>query len=187
MRKIVYVSLIGLLGIIYASGASAQEVRHALVGTVKTIDHAAKTVAIKTADGTVETVKWTDKTMVLGVKKTTKAIDFAGRKGTHVIVHYSVEGSKKTAKAMEFLGKETPKAVEGTIKTVSKGSRTVIVKTADGTEKTFDISEHAVVESGEGIVDAGKFVGEETAKGAKISVHYTEKGGRLVARFFKRL
>lgn len=180
--------LIGLLMVGCASsGLAAAKVKHAIIGSIETIDKTAKTVAVKTADGTVETIKWTGKTTVHGAKDVAKAADFAGREGSHVVVHYTVEGSEKTAHAFEYLGRETPKVAEGTIKVVGKGTKTVVVKTGDGAEAVFDLSERAVVETGEGTSDAAKFVAKETADGAKVTVHYTEDGGRKVAHFIKRL
>ncbi|MGC2719972.1 MAG: hypothetical protein WA209_10305, partial [Candidatus Acidiferrales bacterium] len=49
----------------FAVGAQAQDV---LVGTIDKVDTGAKTVAVKSADGTVTVVKYTDKTAVHGLK-----------------------------------------------------------------------------------------------------------------------
>lgn len=184
-KKSVFISL---FAIICASGSlAAPKVKRAIIGSIQTVDKTAKTVAVKTADGTVETVKWTGKTTVRGLKDGAKAADFAGHEGSHVVVHYTAKGSEKTAAAFEYLGRETPKVLEGTVKVVSRGARTVVVKTGDGAEETLDLSEHAVVDSEKGIVDATKFTVKETEGGAKVTVHYTEKGGRKVAHFIKHL
>jgi len=47
--------------------ARAQDVTHVVSGTIEKVDAGAKTIAVKTADGTVETVKFTDKTTVHGM------------------------------------------------------------------------------------------------------------------------
>ncbi len=87
-RKLVF---IGLFAMLCASGVlAAPKVKRAIIGSIETVDKTAKTVAIKTADGTVETVKWTGKTTVRGLKASAKAVDFAGREGSHVVVHSSV-------------------------------------------------------------------------------------------------
>ena len=121
------------------------------------------------------------------MKDGAKAVDFAGLEGSHVVVHYKVKGSEKTASTFEHLGRVTPKIMEGTIKVVGRGTQTVVVKTGDGVEETLDLSEHAVVDSGKGIIDASKFTVKEPREGAKVTVHYTEEGGHKVARFIKRL
>ncbi len=184
-RKLVFIGLFAIL--CASSGLAAPKVKHAIVGSIETVDKIAKTVAIKTADGTVEVFKWTGKTTVRGLKAGAKAVDFAGHEGSHVVVHYSVKGAEKTAHAFEHLGRETPKVMEGTIKIVGNGTRTVVVKTGDGVEETLELSEHAVVDSEKGIVNASKFTTKETEKGSKATVHYTEEGGRKVAHFIKQL
>ena len=180
--------LIGLFAILCASGSlAAPKVKRAIIGSIETVDKTAKTIVIKTANGTVETVKWTGKTAVRGLRDGARAADFAGQEGSHVIVRYTVKGSEKTADAFEYLGRETPKVMEGTIKVAGRAARTVVVKSGDGAEETFDLSEHAVVDSEKGIVDATKFTVKESQGGAKVTVHYTEKGGRKVAHFIKHL
>lgn len=181
------IMIVAFLTLISVSGAAASpKVRRAIIGSIETIDQTAKTISVKTADGAVETIKWTGKTAVRGLKDGAKAIDFVGREGSHVVVHYTVKGSEKTASAFEYLGRDTPKVAEGTIKCVGNGAKTVIVKTGDGAEETFDLSEHAVVDTGEGIGDAAKFTADKTADGTKVTLHYTEEGGRKVAHFIKR-
>ena len=56
--------------------------------------------------------------------------------------------------------------MEGTIKDIGRGTRTIVVKTGDGVEETLDLSEDAVVDSEKGIVDASKFTAKETEKGS---------------------
>jgi hypothetical protein len=60
---------------------------------------------------------------------------------------------------------------------VDHGAKTVVVKTADGTEKTLDFTENAGK-------DMGKAVGAGTEKGAKVAAYYTDEAGKKVAHFF---
>jgi hypothetical protein len=53
-----------------------------------------------------------------------------------------------------------------------------VVKTADGTEKTFEYTGNAAK-------DMGKAVGAGTEKGAKVTVYYTEETGKKIAHFFE--
>ncbi|HEX8289081.1 MAG TPA: hypothetical protein VF556_13850 [Pyrinomonadaceae bacterium] len=168
-------------------GAAAPKVRQAIIGSVEAVDKRAKTVAVKTADGTIETIKFTGKTTVRGLKDAAKAIEFAGREGSFVVAHYTIKGADKTASAFEYIGREAPKIAEGTIKVVGKAGRTVALETADGAEEVFDLSERAAVDTGKGIADAAEYTAKETVNGTKVSVHYTEEGGRKVAHFIRKL
>ena len=75
--------------------------------------------------------------------------------------------------------------ISGIVKHVDKGTKTVVVKTADGTEQIFKYSEKTVVE---GAKDAGKGVDKASTetylagkKGAKVTVKYVEKGADKTA------
>jgi len=60
---------------------------------------------------------------------------------------------------------------------VDHGTKTVVVKSADGTEKAFEFNETAGK-------DMGEAVGAGTEKGAKVAVYYTEESGKKIAHFF---
>jgi hypothetical protein len=64
--------------------------------------------------------------------------------------------------------------VSGVVKKVDKDSKTMVVKTADGTEHTIKYTDKTAIQ---GAKDAGGDVKE----GAHVSVKYTEKGGEKTA------
>src|SRR5260370_26559046 len=87
--------------------ARAQNPTHVITGTVEKVDAGAKTIAVKTADGTVETAKFTEKTTVHGLKDGAKGADLVGKEGGHVIVHATDEGAEDTAHSVELFGDNT--------------------------------------------------------------------------------
>jgi hypothetical protein len=165
-----------------AARVSAQT--NVVTGTIEKVDSGAKTIAVKTADGTVETVKFTEKTTVHGLKDAAKGGDLAGKEGGHVIIHTVGEGSEKAAHSVEWVGDKTVHATEGTVEDVGKGSKTVAVKTADGTKETFVVSDHAVVNSGK---DVASYSARGAKKGEHVTVYYTEEAGKKIAHVFKHL
>ena len=164
--------LVALVAVCFAVVAQGADT-NVITGTVEKVDSGAKTIAVKTADGTVETVKFTEKTSVHGLKDAAKGADLAGKEGGHVIVHTVGEGSEKTAHSVEWVGDKTVHTTEGTVEDVGKGSKTVAVKTADGTKETFDVADHAVVSGAK--------------KGEHVTVYYTEEAGKKIAHVFKHL
>src|ERR1700740_3240271 len=166
------------------AAAHAQNPTHVISGTVEKVDAGAKTIAVKTADGTVETVKFTEKTTVHGLKEGAKGADLAGKEGGHVIVHATGEGAEKTAHSVEWFGDKTVRTTEGTVEDVGEGSKTVAVKTADGTKEAFEVSEHATVDTGK---DVGRYSAVGAKKGEHVTVYYTEEAGKKVAHLFKHL
>ncbi len=178
------VGLVLLAACFFTAVALAQNPTHLVTGTVEKVDAGAKTIAVKTADGTVETVKFTEKTTVSGLKDGAKGADLVGKEGGHVIVHATGESADKTAHSVVWFGDKTVHTTEGTVEDVGKGTKTVAVKTADGSKEAFDVSEHATV-------DTGKAVGRYSALGAKkgehVTVYYTEEAGKKIAHLFKHL
>ena len=100
------------------------------------------------------------------------------KEGGHVVVHYTVKGSEKTAQEVDRIGEGGLKVTEGTVSKIDRGTKTLAVKTADGAEASYKISEHAAV-------DAGKETGKAVEKASKVTVYYTEEGGKKIVHFFK--
>lgn len=181
MKSIVRASLTVLL--LSAFVWAAQDVVSAVHGTITKLDSGAKTMVVKTGDGVEHTFKFLGSTTVHGVKAMgtgTKDAFHGLTEGSEVVAHYTAKGAEETAVEVDKVGKDGMKAVDGTVTHVDRGAKTLAVKTADGTEETFKLSDHAVT-------DAGKGVGEGTEKGAKVTVYYTEDAGKKVAHFFEKL
>jgi len=124
---------------------AADEVVSVLHGVVTKVDAAAKTIVVKTKDGTEHTIHFADKTVVKGGEAVgTGAKDtFEGvKEGSEVVAHYTVTGTDKTAVEVDKVGKGGYKVVEGTVTKVGEGGKTITVKAADGTEQTFEVAGH---------------------------------------------
>ena len=165
-----------------ATSVRAQGSTNVITGTLDKVDSGSKTIAVKTADGTVETVKFTDRTTVHGLKDAGKGADLAGKEGGHVIVHTVGEGGEKTAHSVDWVGDKAVHATEGTVEDVGKDSKTVAVKSADGTKETFEVADHAVVDTGKGVA---RYSTRGAKKGERVTVYYTEEAGKKIAHVFK--
>ena len=155
----------------------------AVHGVIIKTDAATKTVVVKTKDGTEHTVHFVDKTAVHGADDTaTGAKDaFHGLKeGSEVVAHYTVKGTEKTAVEVDNVGKDGIKSADGVVTKVGSGGKTVVVKSADGTEETFEVA-------GRDTVVAAKEIGKGADKTGKVTVYYTEAGGKKVVHFFQKL
>ena len=168
----------GLVLALFACGAfAAEDVVSAVQGTVGAIDKTAKTVAVKTADGTVHTIHFVGRTTEHGAEATAhgaKDAFLSMKEGDEVVVHYTEKGAVKTAREVDHVGKEGLKMSEGAVKSVDHAAKTVTVKTADGAEETYHMTADATRETGKGLEKAGK-----------VTVYYTEEGGKKVGHFFK--
>lgn len=63
---------------------------------------------------------------------------------------------------------------KGVVKSIDKDSKTMVVKTADGTEHTIKWTDKTTVKG-------GKDVGDSIKEGSKVSVKYSEKAGEKTA------
>ncbi len=165
-----------------AASFAAQTSGNVFAGTLDKVDSGTKTIAVKSANGTVKTVKFTDKTTVDGLKDGAKGTDLAGREGGHVIVHSVGTGADETAHSVEWVGDKSVHTFEGTVDDAGKGSKTVAVKTADGTKETFVVADHATVSAGKDVV---RYSERGTEKGEHVTVYYTEEAGKKVAHVFR--
>jgi hypothetical protein len=162
---------------------ATSDVVTAVHGTITKLDSSTKTMVVKTKDGTEHTVHFTEKTAVWGADKAAAGAkdSFKGlSEGSEVVVHYTAKDTEKSAIEVDKVGKDGLKSVDGTVTKIGEGGKTVVVKTADGTEQTFDVA-------GRDTADAAKSVGTATTKGGKATVYYTEEGGKKVAHFFEKL
>jgi len=181
MKK--FLSIVALTAFFAVTVVAADEVVSVLHGVVTKVDAAAKTIVVKTKDGTEHTIHFVDKTVVKGGEAVgTGAKDaFQGvKEGSEVVTHYTVKGTEEMAVEVDKVGKGGYKVVEGTVTKVGEGGKTITVKAADGTEQTFEVAGHGTKVAA---VDTAK----GTEKGAKVTVYYTESAGKKVVHFFEKL
>jgi len=154
----------------------------AMEGTVKKVDAATKTVVVKAADGTEHTLRFVGRTSVHGSEETARGAKdaFYGLKeGSEVVVHYTTQGTEETAEEVDHIGKGGLKTTEGAVTRIDRGAKAMTVKTADGAEATFRLTDRAAR-------DTGKDIGKGAEKSGKVTVYYTEEAGRKIAHFFKK-
>jgi len=173
-----------LFSLAFAAPAARADADNVVTGTLEKVDTGAKTVTVKTADGSEHVVKYTGKTTADGAKSVAHASDLAGKEGGHVIVHSTTEGTDKVAYSIHYVGDKTVHATEGTVEDIGKDGKTVTVKTADGTEKTFDVAGHATADAGK---DVGVYTADAVKKGAHVTVYSTEDAGKSIAHVFSHL
>lgn len=171
--------VLALVGVAFA----ADDVVSAVHGTVSKVDSAGHTVVVKTADGTEHSFHFVKETTVHGAHASADAAKDSWHgvtKGTEVVAHYTKRGTEDTALELDKVGKGGLRATEGTIKDIDRGTKTMVVKTGDGAEKTFKLTDHAAK-------DAGTDIGEGSEKGAKVVVYSTEESGKKIAHFFEKI
>ncbi|HTW66269.1 MAG TPA: hypothetical protein VME17_16710 [Bryobacteraceae bacterium] len=75
-----------------------------------------------------------------------------------------------------FAAQDVASAVVATVKTVDKGTKTVVVKTADGTEDTFHFIGRTVAHGAVATAKGSKDAFDGMKEGDEVIVHYSVKG-----------
>ena len=172
-----------VLALLLISAAyAAEDVVTAVHGIIKKIDSVTKTVVIKTADGSEHSLHFLDKTAVHGVDASAEAAKDSWhgvKEGTEVVAHYTTKGTEDTAWEIDKVGKDGLKTTDGTIKDIDRDGKKLILKSGNGVESTFRLTDHAAK-------DGGKDIAKGMEKGIKVTVYYTEDAGKKIAHFFEK-
>jgi hypothetical protein len=162
---------VGCLGLTGAT-AGAQEVIHAMTGTVRSVDAAQKSFLLFRDTGTLITFKdatgakihASNDTKIFPSAATARAAD---KKDDYVIVFYYGMTDDPTAVAVQALGAGPFTATVGTVADYSDRDRSIAVRDDSGTIHHYKINASTVAESDFGVVDGLKFHAE---KGGHIRV-----------------
>jgi hypothetical protein len=68
-------------------------------------------------------------------------------------------------------------AVHGTVTKIDSATKTMVVKTKDGTEHTVHYTDKTAVWGADKTAAGAKDIGKGVAEGSEVVVHYTKKGG----------
>ena len=165
----------GILIALLASLSFAAEAVNAVHGTISKIDSGAKTIVVKTGDGTEHVFRFVAKTTVHGTEVGAKDTFHGLKEGSEVVAHYTAKGAENTAVEVDRVGKDGLKTMDGTVSDIDRGGKKLVVKSADGTEQAFQMADHAAEETGKG-----------AEKAAKVTVYYTEDAGKKIVHFFQK-
>jgi hypothetical protein len=138
--------------------ATAQEVVHALCGTVRSISSTAKTITVDTDDGSEGLFKYfTSSSVSLDFDKRIRAeattADAFTKNGVRAIVYYFGDSDVRTAVALQDLGTGPFEKSSGTVVRFHRNEHVLTLKNKSGGEESFQISPKTVVESALGAVE----------------------------------
>jgi hypothetical protein len=178
----------GCLGSL-AVAASAQEVVHALTGTVSSIDNLSKTLIVFHDTGTEGQFKdMTDsKTRVVLDKKIvldTSGTDASKKKGTYVIVFYVGGGDERAAVALKSLGDGPFTSMLGTVTKFEGKGHAISIADSSGATQTFNLTEQTIAEGYMGVTNGFKF---QVQKGDRVRVVGTAGNGSTTALFVRAM
>src|SRR6476620_10833756 len=90
---------------------AAQDLVNIVLGTIKKVDSATKTIVVKTADGLEHTIKITDAATVKGTKDGFNGLE----EGAQIVARTTGKGADETAIEVGKISKDGLKATDGTV------------------------------------------------------------------------
>jgi hypothetical protein len=172
-----------------AAAATAQEVVHALTGTVRSIDPAGRTITIFTDNGSEGLFKdLTNPRLKVDFDKKLRAdtstVDTFKGQGAYVIVFYFGDGDVRTAVSLRNLGSGPFTNDLGTVVRLDGREHVLIIKTKSGLDKSFKIAADTVAETDVGVVNGFKF---QPQKDDQVKVVASTVNGAPTALFVRAM
>ncbi|HEY5056488.1 MAG TPA: hypothetical protein VII58_10020 [Acidobacteriaceae bacterium] len=157
----------------------AQQMVHAVSGTIVSVIPNFKMIEVSTSDGADSHFQWirSDKDKIefdKNVSADSTAVNASAVKGTHIIVYYIGDGDPRVAVALRDLGASEVQDVTGTIVKLDRKEHVLVVKNIDGAELTFHLDAKTVGDTPNGVLENFKF---DFNKGTYIRVTYTQVDG----------
>ena len=78
--------------------------------------------------------------------------------------------------SLAYAAEDVVSAVHGTIKTIDSATKTIVVKTADGTEHSLRYLDKTAVHGVKASSEAGKDIWHGLKEGTEVVAHYTKRG-----------
>jgi hypothetical protein len=168
---------------------TAQEVVHALTGTVSLISNASKTITVfqdNGSQGVFQELSNPRKTPIEFDKKIaagTTAANVFDKQGAYAIVFYVENADGRTVVALKSLGPGPFTSAVGTVEKFDRG-HFITVKDNTGAAQTFKINAGTVVEGDLGVEEGMKF---QAQTGDHVRVVGTTEGGSQTALFVRAM
>jgi len=179
MMNLLKACLIATCFSVVTSAAVAQQIVHALSGTVESVNPKIKMTEINTDNGSSGHFEW--------LKNAGAAIDFDKNckadaveadkftgKGAHVIVYFVGDGQVRTIIALRDLGAGPLEKTSGTVVKLNRHDRLLTIKTGAGAEESFRIDPKTVADTGNGVTEDFKF---DFSKGDSVLVTAAPSNG----------
>ena len=169
--------------------STAQEVVHALTGTVRAIDPSHKTITIFTDNGSEGLFKdLTNPKMKVDLDKKLRAdvstVEAFKGEGAYVIIFYFGDGEVRTAVALRSLGSGPFTNDVGTVLKLDGRDHLLSIKDKTGMVKAFKIASDTVAETDTGAVNGLRFQPE---KDDQVRVVATVVNGTPTALFVRTM
>ena len=169
--------------------ATAQEVVHALSGTVRSINPINKTIAIGMNNGTVMLFNESTKSKASldfdkGIRSESTTVESFTKSGVRVILYYFGNGDTRTAVALEDLGTGPFEETSGTVVKFDRHERVLTLRSNSGVEESFHLDPKTVAETPYGAMEGLEL---EAKDGDHLQVTASSVNGNETALFIQTM
>jgi len=169
--------------------ATAQEVVHALCGTIRSVNASDKTITISANDGTPKFfTELTKSNVALDFDKRIRAdaipADAFTKSGVRVIVYYFGNGNLQTAVALQDLGAGPFEESSGTVVKFDRHEHVLILKNDSEGERSFDLTDKTVAETPYGAEEGLELNAKD---GDHLQVTASSVNGKEAALFIRSM
>lgn len=163
--------------------ACAQQMVHAMSGTVASVMPNLKMIEVTTTDGGDSHFQWVRSSkdrlnFDKSVSDDATPVNASAVKGDHIIVYYIGDGDPRVAVALRDLGSADVQTVTGTVVKFDKHDHLLTVKDSNGAEVTFHLDPKTVADTTNGVQENFKF---DLDKGSWVHVTSTQVDGAPTA------
>jgi Cu/Ag efflux protein CusF len=188
-RALVSICSIAACLICVSTPSSAQEIIHALTGTVSAIDASTKTITVLQDSGSQGTFQalTNPKTRIAFDKKIEAETTAAGsfdKKGAYAIIFYFGADDNRTVVAVKSLGAGPFSSTTGTVTKFDPHAHSLTVQDTAGAEQIFRIDAQTIAETGMGAVEGPKF---DVHNGDHVRVVSSQVNGAATVLFVRAL
>ncbi len=164
----------------------AQEVVHAVTGTVTAVDPAKNSITIKTNDGSEGDFQYEKPLKARiefdkSVREGTTDPGAFNKVGARVIAYYFLGPSGRIIVGLKDFGSTQLSVASGTLVGEPK-HRQITVKTDAGATETFEIAKDASAETSEGVISGLKL---NANGGTHVTVRFLDNNGTKVAQYVR--
>jgi hypothetical protein len=177
----VCVSAICLWIFVAVSSASSAEPEKAMPVTILKANIAGRTVLVRTMDGKEESIPFESGVSVTSIAEAAMNQRLSGGAGYQFLIVYNNRYGKKTITAFHYAGKDAWNAIRGNIETINSANRRLVLKTAEGTDLTFQAGENCAMNTNTGVKMFSTWAPLEAWAGSEVVAYYMEgKTGRIL-------
>lgn len=172
MMKAVKIGVFAACFWLAAQAAVAQDIVHALSGTVISVNSKIKMTEINTDNGTSGHFEWLKSTagsinFDKSVKSDATDADKFTSQGAHVIVFFTGDGDVRTIIAVRDLGAGPLEKTSGAVVKLSRHDRLLTIKNSAGAEETFHLDPKTIGDTTTGVAQDFRF---DFAKGDEVRI-----------------